>query len=116
MNNGVQEYIDKVEDNRKELFYKLQDLILRLFPESERRISYQVVVYQIPTGNVWLGYWKHGVSLYTGFISKIAEFKEKYPDIKTGKGCLNLKMTDEIPWQEIEDLVSFVMTHKLKRQ
>jgi uncharacterized protein YdhG (YjbR/CyaY superfamily) len=112
MGSGVQEYINKVSDQRRELLLRLQKLILDLYPESEIKISYGVIEYKIATGKVWLGYWKQGVSLYTGAISKVAEIKEKHPGIKTGKGCLNFKLKDIIPLQDVNELIEYVMTHK----
>jgi hypothetical protein len=45
---------------------------------------------------VALGYWKGGVSVCTNDPHHVAEFKAEYPEIKTGKGSINFKLTDEV--------------------
>jgi hypothetical protein len=36
----------------------------------------------------------------------LIEFKTQYPKIKTGKGSINFKLTDNIPWDYIEQVIS----------
>jgi uncharacterized protein YdhG (YjbR/CyaY superfamily) len=60
---------------------------------------------------VALGYWKGGVSLYTNSPDHIAAFRAKHPAIKTNKASLNFKIEDEIP---VEDLKQ-VIIHAIER-
>jgi uncharacterized protein YdhG (YjbR/CyaY superfamily) len=101
MKSEVRDYIIQVSDERRELFLKLQSLIYNLYPKAEAKISYKIVKYVLPSGWVFLGYWKQGVSLYTGYITELPVFAAKHPQIKTGKGSIKLKMTDDIPWEDI---------------
>jgi uncharacterized protein YdhG (YjbR/CyaY superfamily) len=106
MNHEVQAYIDSVSDGRKDLILKLQEIILRNFPEALVRISYNIVNYKLPTGWTFLSYWKQGVTLTVGYLPMLIEFKTQYPKIKTGKGSINFKLTDNIPWDYIEQVIS----------
>ena len=77
------------------MFDRLHGLILESYPEADVTISYQIPRYRIPSGRfVFLGIWKHGVSLHAVNFEVIAEYQELHPDIKTGKGSLNFKTTD----------------------
>jgi uncharacterized protein YdhG (YjbR/CyaY superfamily) len=109
MNADVQLYIDAIADARRDILLRLQDTILRHFPEADIKISYQIPSYKVKTGWVFLGYWKQGVSIYVGYLPMLTEFKAKYPKIKTGKGSINLKLTDEIPWEYIEQLIKHAL-------
>jgi uncharacterized protein YdhG (YjbR/CyaY superfamily) len=101
MKSEVKEYITQVTDERRMLFLKLQSLIYNLYPKAESLISYKIVKYVLPSGWVFLGYWKQGVSLYTGYIKELPVFAAKHSHIKTGKGSIKLTLTDEIPWEDI---------------
>lgn len=106
MSIEVQTYIDAVEDERRSLLLNFQAIILRLCPEAAIKISYQIPSYKVPTGWVFLGYWKQGVSIYTGYSQGLADFRAKHPRIKTGKGSVNFRLKDEIPWQDVETLIA----------
>ncbi len=105
MNEGVQRYIDAVQDERRSLFDMLQALILRLYPDAEVVLSYQVPTYKVKRGWVALGYWRQGVSLYTNGPHNIAEFKAQHPAIKTGKGSINFKVKDVVPVAALERVI-----------
>jgi uncharacterized protein YdhG (YjbR/CyaY superfamily) len=109
MNKEVQRYVEAVEDERRPLFDKLQALILGLYPDAEVVISYSIPTYKAKSGWVALGYWKSGVSIYTNGPHHIAEFKAQYPRIKTGKGSINFKITDEVPVPALEKVISHAM-------
>jgi len=115
MNTEVQAYIDSVADARRELFLKLHDIIQQNFPEAAGKISYQIVGYKVKNGWVYLGYWKQGVSIHVGYLPMLADFKAKYPKIKAGKGCINLKLKDEIPWEFIEQVIIKAMRESAKQ-
>jgi uncharacterized DUF497 family protein len=48
---------------------------------------------------------KHYVSLYTNGAHHIGEFKAEYPRIKTGTGCINLKLTDPFPAAALKKVI-----------
>ncbi len=48
---------------------------------------------------------KNCISLYTCSAEHLESFKRKHPKIKTGKGCINFKDSDDIP---INDLIPVI--------
>ena len=54
---------------------------------------------------VYLGQWKGGVSLHAISGELIEEFRQRHPAIKTGKGSLNFRLTDELPETAIRDII-----------
>jgi uncharacterized protein YdhG (YjbR/CyaY superfamily) len=108
----VQEYIDKVMDERRDFLLKFRDLILKLYPRAEDKISFRIIMFKQGKGWVGLGYGKHGATVYTQCIARIAQFHTKFPKIKTGKGCINFKLKDDIPWDELEDVIHVAMGYK----
>lgn len=108
MNESVQTYMESVSDERRQLFDRLQALILSLYPDAEIVLSYGVPTYKTPSGRVALGYWKQGVSVYTG-TGVIPAFQTAYPALKTGKGSINFKVTDELPIEALKTIIKDVV-------
>ena len=111
MNEHVQRYIDAVVDERRALYDRLHALIMDLYPDARAVISYQVPMYKTKSGWIALGYWKKGVSLYTG-VQPMAEFKAEHPHIKTGKGSINFKVTDVVPQPAVQKVITQCMERR----
>lgn len=86
-------------------------MILGMCPDAEVKISYGVPRYAAPGGRyVFLGLWKQGVSLHAVNFEVIAAFKKRYPHIKTGKGSLNFKTTDEFTDAAVKKVLKKVLS------
>ena len=106
MEPAVQRYIDAIPERQRPLFDRLQSLILELYPNAEIVISYQIPTYRVGRRRVFLGLWKGGVSLHG---VPVEAFKQRHPAIKTGKGSLNFKLTDDLPEADIRDVIKHAM-------
>ena len=102
MDQAVQSYIDHIPDAKRPLFDRLQALILDLYPDAEVYISYQIPTYKVGKARVYLGLWKSGVSLHAVSVDA---FKALHPSIKTGRGSLNFKISDEVPDADVCDVI-----------
>jgi uncharacterized protein YdhG (YjbR/CyaY superfamily) len=111
MKAEVQRYLDALPDERKSLVDKLHAVILDLYPEAEIDMTYRMPTYKAKEGWVAIANQKHYVSLYTCGAHHLAEFKRKYPGIKTGKGCINFKLTDVVPLAAVTDVIKHAVEH-----
>ena len=111
MNKEVQRYIDALPEERKPLFLKLQALIVGLYPDAEVLMWYRMPTYRLKPRWVALANQKSYVSLYTNSPLHIAEFKARHPAIKTGKACLNFKVTDVVPAAALKKVIRHAMEH-----
>lgn len=102
MDPAVQQYIAAIPERQRPLFDRLQSLILDLYPDAEIYISYQIPTYRVGRRRVYLGLWKEGVSLHAVAVE---EFKQRHPSIKTGRGSLNFKVTDEVPDADVREVI-----------
>ena len=68
-------------------------------------ISYRIPTYYVGRRRVYLGPWKEGVSLHATRGDLIEYFKQRHPAIKTGKGSLNFRLTDELPEADIRAFI-----------
>jgi len=107
----VTKYLGSVPKERKELVDKLHRLITSLYPEAEIDMKYKMPTYHAGGGWVAVANQKNYVSLYTCGYHHIAPFKEKHPKIKTGKGCINFKVSDLVPLKDIELVVKHAIEH-----
>jgi uncharacterized protein YdhG (YjbR/CyaY superfamily) len=102
MGSAVQSYVAAIPETHRPLFDRLQALILGLYPHAETSISYGIPTYKVGRRRVYLGLWKDGVSLHA---VSVEAFKQRHPTIKTGKGSLNFKLTDELPEGDVRDVI-----------
>jgi uncharacterized protein YdhG (YjbR/CyaY superfamily) len=111
VNADVKRYLAAVPDNRKPLVERLHGLIVGLYPEAAIDMSYRIPTYKVGQGWVALANQKRYVSLYTCGAHHLAEFKKKYPRIKTGTGCINFRLADEFTDTAIEQVIEHAIEH-----
>ena len=109
MDPAVQNYIDAIPETHRPLFDCLHSLILELYPDARVVISYRIPTYWVGRRRVYLGLWKGGVSLHAISGELIEEFRQRHPAIKTGKGSLNFRLTDELPEADTRDVIEQAM-------
>lgn len=105
-------YINSVTDERRQLYAHLEKLVLELYPNAELVKSYGIPKYMVPSGGVWLNYWKSGVSMHGGGTDLIDDFRAAHPEIKTGKGGINFKVGDVIPEADVKKFIVNAMERK----
>jgi uncharacterized protein YdhG (YjbR/CyaY superfamily) len=107
MNDAVRAYIDAIAPEHRALFDRLQRLVAEVHPEAEVVISYQIPTYKVGRRRLFVGVWKHGVSIYGWDQGHDAGFTARHPELKTGRGTIQLRPDDAagIPDDELRDLV-----------
>ncbi|WP_422485500.1 DUF1801 domain-containing protein [Gudongella sp. DL1XJH-153] len=127
--DSVDEYIDKLPEERKEIISKLRELILENLPEGfEETLSYGMIGYVVPHSIYPEGYHvnhdeplpfmalasqKNHIALYHSGIYIVPEieewFREEYSKrvdtkLDMGKSCIRFKNPKKIPFDLLEDL------------
>ena len=111
MDAAVGKYFASVPEDRKQMLEKLHSIIVGLYPNAEVTMRYKMPTYEVGDGWVAIANQKRYVSLYTCGYHHIAQFKERHPEIKTGKGCINFKPTEKFPVKEIKAVVRHAIKH-----
>ena len=111
MDEDVKRYFADVPENRKPLVERLHGLIVGLYPSAAIDLSYRMPTYKVGEGWVALANQKRYVSLYTCGAHHLAEFKKTYPAVKTGTGCINFKLSDEVADEAIEQVIEHAIEH-----
>jgi uncharacterized protein YdhG (YjbR/CyaY superfamily) len=107
MDEAVQAYIDGIAPEHRPLFDRLHRLILAAHPDATVVLSYQIPTYKVGGRRLYVGAWKHGVSIYGWQQGREADFLSRYPALKTSKGTIQLRPEDaaDITDEELGDLV-----------
>jgi Domain of unknown function (DU1801) len=111
MGNAVspdaQAYIDGIAPGHRPLFDRLHQLILSVQPAVTVVLSYQMPTYQAGHRHLYVGAWKHGISLYGWPQGDDGGFTARHPELVTGKGTIRLRSADaaRISDDELRDLV-----------
>jgi uncharacterized protein YdhG (YjbR/CyaY superfamily) len=107
MNEAVQGYIDAIAAEHRPMFDRLHRLILAAHPDAAVVLSYRIPTYKVGNRRLYVGAWKHGLSIYGWHQGKDDAFTSRHPTLKTSKGTLQLRPEDAavIPDSELSDLV-----------
>ncbi|MCU7930043.1 MAG: DUF1801 domain-containing protein [Candidatus Thiodiazotropha sp. (ex Codakia rugifera)] len=111
MDTLIQDYLDRIPEARRKKVNKLHSLILKCFPKATVDMQYKMPTYRYGEGWVAIANQKNYVSLYTCSAQHLEEFRRTHPGIKTGKGCINFRMKDEIPEAAVQKVVEHAMLH-----
>ena len=107
----IKQYFSKVPESRRRRLELLHELIIQLFPDIVVNMQYKMPTYRVGDGWVAVANQKNYISLYTCGYHHIEEFKTKHPKIKTGKGCINFKDSDDLPLEDLKAVVTHAINH-----
>jgi len=91
---AVQDYIDGIAPELRPLFDRIHRLILQARPGAEVTLSYKMPAYQAGRRRVYVGAWKHGISVYGSQQDRDGGFSARHPELATSKGTLKLRPDD----------------------
>jgi uncharacterized protein YdhG (YjbR/CyaY superfamily) len=106
MDEGVIRYRDEMDSEYRPVFDRVHRLIVAVCPDVEVVLSYGMPTYRIGRGQLNVGVWKHGLSLYAS-PKRDGGFSARHPELASGKGTIRLKPADaaRIPDAEFQDLI-----------
>ena len=94
MDEAVRSYIDSVDPAHRPLFDRIHRLILAAYPEAAVVLSYQIPAYKVGRRRLYVGAWKHGISIYGWPQDHDAGFTARHPELRTSKGTIKLRPQD----------------------
>ncbi|HKY14652.1 MAG TPA: DUF1801 domain-containing protein [Microthrixaceae bacterium] len=94
IDDAAQAYIDDIAPDNRPLFDRVHDLVLEAYPDAEVVISYQIPTYKVGGRRLYVGAWKHGISLYGWQEGLDRGFADRHPEMNSGKGTIRLRPAD----------------------
>jgi uncharacterized protein YdhG (YjbR/CyaY superfamily) len=83
-----------IAPEHKALFARLHRLILQASPDAQVTLSYKMPAYKAGNRRLYVGAWKHGISIYGWQRDPDNEFAARHPELVTNKGTLRLRPDD----------------------
>jgi uncharacterized protein YdhG (YjbR/CyaY superfamily) len=106
MDDEVRAYVDAIAPEHRALFDRIHRLVLETHPDATVALSYQMPVYRVGSRRLFVGAWKHGLSLYGWDQGRDAGFLDRHPELKTSTGTIRVRPDDaaRITDEEFRDL------------
>jgi uncharacterized protein YdhG (YjbR/CyaY superfamily) len=107
----VESYIDGIPEAHRPLFDRVHRLVLEAQPAAALVLSYKMPTFRVGKRNLYVGTWKHGVSLYGWGRGRDGGFVERHPDLLSGRGTIRLRPEDagQVSDDELRDLARAVL-------
>lgn len=91
MDEKLRAYIDGIAPETRPAFDRVHRLIVDTYPHAEVKLSYQMPTYTVGRGRLFVGAWKHGLSIYGWDQGRDAGFLVRHPELKASKGTVQLR-------------------------
>jgi uncharacterized protein YdhG (YjbR/CyaY superfamily) len=103
----AQAYIDGIAPEQRPLFDRMDGLIRDVHPSAEIAFSYKMPTYVVGKRRLYVGVWKHGISLYGWGAGEDAGLTDRHPEISSGKGTIRISpaAAEQITDDELRALV-----------
>lgn len=90
----AQAYIDAIAPANRPLFDRVAEFVAAADPDASVKRSYGIVAFVVGRQRLYVGAWKHGISLYGWRAGGDGGFAERHPQLLSGKGTIRLRPAD----------------------
>ncbi len=94
MDDAVRDYVAAIDPAHRPLFDRFQALVVEVHPDVEVVLSYRMPTFVVGTQRLYVGMWKHGLSVYGWDRGRAQAFVERHPDLITSKGTIKIGPAD----------------------
>jgi uncharacterized protein YdhG (YjbR/CyaY superfamily) len=107
MDEKVRAYIDAVGPETRPVFDRIHRLIIETYPDAGLKLSYQIPTFTVGGHRLFVGAWKHGLSIYGWDQGRDAGFLGRHPELKTSRGTIQLR-PDQAPQISDDELRALI--------
>jgi uncharacterized protein YdhG (YjbR/CyaY superfamily) len=94
VDEAVRAYIDAIPSEHRAMFDRLHRLILAAHPDATVALSYGIPAYRLGRRRLFVGAWKHGLSIYGWQADHDAGFSARHQEFLAGKATIRLRPQD----------------------
>jgi len=107
MNSDVRSYVEAMPAEHRKLFDRIHNVVSEIHPDASLVLSYKMPTFKIGKRRLYVGAWKHGISIYGWQQGREAAFTSEHPGMKTSKGTIQLRPQDSpaVSNAELQSLV-----------
>ncbi|HZS78420.1 MAG TPA: DUF1801 domain-containing protein [Ktedonobacteraceae bacterium] len=112
----IDEYISTFPADIQDILQKVRQAIHHAAPDAVETISYKIPTFDL-NGHHLVSFagWKHHISIYP-IPAGDAEFQQKFFPYKKAKGTLQFPFDKPIPYDLIEQVVTFLIKEKSTKE
>jgi len=92
----VQGYIDAMAPANRPLFDRLYRLIMAACPDATVVLSYGIPAFKVGRRRLFVGAWKHGLSIYGWQPGRDGGFASRHPELTSGQATIRLRPGDAL--------------------
>jgi uncharacterized protein YdhG (YjbR/CyaY superfamily) len=104
MDTLVAKYMAKQEPRQREVLTKIRELIVKLIPKAEEKMSYGAPGFKLDGKTVLYAGFKNHIGLYPE-PAAMEKFKEMLEGYETAKGTIKFKIDEPIPYNLIREII-----------
>jgi uncharacterized protein YdhG (YjbR/CyaY superfamily) len=94
VDEAVRRYVDAIDPAHRPLFDRFDALIRQAHPNVTIGISYGMPTYRVDPHQLYVGMWKHGLSIYGWNEGADGGFTARHPELTSGRGTIRLRPDD----------------------
>ena len=94
MDEAVRDYIEAIAPEHRPLFDRIHRLVLEVRPDAAVVLSYGIPTYKVGRRRLFVGVWRHGVSVYGWQEGRDGGFTARQPELRTSTGTIRLRPED----------------------
>lgn len=107
---SIEKYMADIPPHRFSRFNAIFTLITQHYPTANISLKYKMPTFELNNRWIAIANQKSYISVYTCVAEHIAEFQALHPKVKTGKGCINIKDSDDFPVEDLLSIISKALT------
>ncbi len=111
---NIDEYIRLFPDEVQEILEQIRRTIRNAVPTADEVISYQMPTIRLDGQRlVHFAAWKHHVAIYPPIPTAEEPLEQELAPYRDAKGTVKFSLSDPIPYDVIERLVTFLVRRRL---
>lgn len=111
---SIDQYIADFPENIQDKLEKIREIIHREAPEATEKIAYGMPTFYLKGNLVHFAAFKNHIGFFPA-PSGINAFENQLSKYRTGKGTLQFKNDEEIPYDLIKKMVQFRISENLNK-
>jgi len=105
----VSEYIAKQKSPQKEILIKIRELMRKLVPAAEEKMSYGAPAFKLEGKQILYAAFKEHIGIYPE-PEVVEKFREELKEYEMAKGTIRFSLKKPIPY----DLIGKIISYKYK--
>ena len=98
-------YLARVPEARRERALALHGLILSMFAQASVSLESRMPTYRLGTNFIAWGSLQRHLAVYTCSGERIAGFRARHPEVRSGRGCLRFRDGQRLPLADLAQVV-----------